>query len=144
MLPYARANVSCEPLKVFFENTGGIYWMNKTGRLQATSCSNWHGVTCQSGEITEIKLTCNGLAGGSLLASPPRVCSDAHRCLCLPAHSESTGGYACSVCLSGPTHAAQCLQARAPHHVSHAHLANPCSRTYPPCAARNPSAESLG
>ena len=60
-LPRAHANVSCEhALKV--DTTGGIYWTNKTGWLTATSCCSWH-IACQSGEITEIKLAYNGLAG---------------------------------------------------------------------------------
>ena len=62
-LPRAYANVSCEPLKVFFEDTTGIYWMNKTGWLSTSNCCTWHGIKCVAGEISEIKLAYNGLAG---------------------------------------------------------------------------------
>ncbi len=55
----------CETLFSLYKNTDGLHWSPKpTGwDDQATLCSNWQGIACVDGNVTEIDLTSHLLKG---------------------------------------------------------------------------------
>lgn len=52
-------------LAALYRSTGGAEWRDRSGWMgrPGTEC-RWHGVVCDSGQVVELRLSSNGLAGG--------------------------------------------------------------------------------
>lgn len=61
--------IECQALEAFYKSTNGDSWTNKTGWLQTNTPCNWYGITCSSGNVTQIDLAYNQLAG----TLPPEI-----------------------------------------------------------------------
>ncbi len=67
-LPFTCGNVSeipftdCTALESLYNATNGGSWTNSDWLSTFTPCS-WHGVTCSSGRVTQLRLQSNGLKG---------------------------------------------------------------------------------
>ncbi|MEM7536496.1 MAG: clostripain-related cysteine peptidase [Chloroflexota bacterium] len=53
----------CEALRALYESTDGPNWLNNDGWLHVTNPCHWHGVTCEDGRVTQLKLAANHLLG---------------------------------------------------------------------------------
>jgi hypothetical protein len=52
----------CEALVSLYETTDGDHWTNNDGWLQtSTPCTDWNGIACNGGFITELNLDHNQL-----------------------------------------------------------------------------------
>ena len=53
-----------DTLTEFYDSTNGGSWTNNGGWLNGDPCVNsWYGITCDSGDVTQIDLSINNLAG---------------------------------------------------------------------------------
>ncbi len=59
----------CEALVALYNATGGDNWTNKTGWLATNTPCSWFGVTCASGNVTQLSLSSNRLSG----TIPPEI-----------------------------------------------------------------------
>jgi hypothetical protein len=56
--------VECSALVSLYSTTNGSNWNSPSGWLVTnTPCSDWHGVTCSGGHVTELRLGSNNLVG---------------------------------------------------------------------------------
>jgi len=53
----------CEALVDLYNSTGGSSWIENTVWLETDAPCTWYGVICENGNVTEILLDSNGLAG---------------------------------------------------------------------------------
>ncbi|MCU0501859.1 MAG: hypothetical protein MUC51_08845 [Anaerolineae bacterium] len=54
----------CNALVTLYSTTNGSNWSNTNGWLATdTPCTDWHGVTCSGGHVTELRLGGNALVG---------------------------------------------------------------------------------
>ncbi len=57
------SQTECEALVALYNSTNGNNWTNHDGWLQNNNVCEWHGVTCDSGEIIKLDLSFNNLNG---------------------------------------------------------------------------------
>jgi len=68
-LPFNCANVTeipqseCEALVALYESTAGDNWYNSNGWLATNTPCSWHGVTCVSEQVVQLRLPGNNLTG---------------------------------------------------------------------------------
>jgi hypothetical protein len=56
--------VECNALVTLYSTTNGSNWSNTNGWLDTgTPCTDWYGVTCNGGHVTELRLGGNALVG---------------------------------------------------------------------------------
>jgi len=53
----------CESLITLYDSTDGDNWTDNTGWIQTNTPCSWHGITCESGHVTNIQLSGNNLTG---------------------------------------------------------------------------------
>ena len=53
----------CEALVALYESTDGANWTDNTDWLATNTPCSWHGVTCASGDVTQLSLSSNQLSG---------------------------------------------------------------------------------
>jgi hypothetical protein len=57
-------SVECNALVTLYSTTNGSNWSNTDGWLTTnTPCTDWYGVTCSGGHVTELRLGGNSLVG---------------------------------------------------------------------------------
>ncbi len=59
----------CEALIAFYSSTNGSNWHNKDGWLVTNTPCSWHGVNCNTGQVTALGIGYNNLIG----SLPPEI-----------------------------------------------------------------------
>ena len=55
--------IECEALLDFYNSTGGPNWRNNTGWNETNAPCDWHGISCESGHVTQLRFKENRLNG---------------------------------------------------------------------------------